>query len=100
MFYEEVSAENERKTRAQILESALPIYLRFGPGVWRRAAAVQSDHLFEAVICADTGDLWARDAWDGAAFTEVGPLAGGWIWTPPAPAPVSAEPPLVATADG
>ena len=86
---------HERETRAQILE-ALADDLRFGPGVWREQC-VQSDHLFEAVICAYTGYLWARDAWMAPPAHE-GLLAGGWIWTPPSP--VSAEPPLVATADG
>ena len=51
----------ERETRARILES-LSAELRFGPGVWRERC-IQSDHLFEAVICAFTGFLWARDGW-------------------------------------
>ena len=71
---------HERETRARILE-ALAGDLRFGPGVWRELC-VQSDHLFEAVICAYTGYLWARDAWTAPAGHE-GLLAGGWIWTPP-----------------
>jgi hypothetical protein len=72
---------HERETRAHILEG-LAGDLRFGPGVWRELC-VQSDHLFEAVICAYTGYLWARDAWTAPAAHE-GLLAGGWIWTPPA----------------
>lgn len=84
----------ERETRARILEG-LSGELRFGPGIWRERC-VQSDHLFEAVICAFTGFLWARDGWtlpDGAEAThdrgqgEGGRLADGWIWTPPAAAP-------------
>ena len=51
----------ERETRAEILEALSP-ELRFGPGVWRELC-IQSDHLFDAVICAFTGYLWARDAW-------------------------------------
>jgi hypothetical protein len=77
----------ERETRAEILEALSP-ELRFGPGVWRELC-IQSDHLFDAVICAYTGYLWARDAW-----TLPEPLSGGstlpdarrldgWIWMPP-----------------
>jgi hypothetical protein len=71
---------HERETRAHILES-LAGDLRFGPGVWRELC-VQSDHLFEAVICAYTGYLWARDGWTAPAAHEA-LTAGGWIWTPP-----------------
>jgi predicted nuclease with RNAse H fold len=76
----------ERETRARILE-ALATELRFGPGVWRELC-IQSDHLFEAVICAFTGFLWARDGWQLPAAAEPrdaeARLADGWIWTPPA----------------
>ena len=88
---------HERETRAQILE-ALADDLRFGPGVWRELC-VQNDHLFEAVICAYTGYLWARDAWTAPASHEA-LLAGGWIWTPPSSTKVTDEPARVATADG
>jgi predicted nuclease with RNAse H fold len=75
----------ERETRARILE-ALADELRFGPGVWRELC-IQSDHLFEAVICAFTGFLWARDGWKLPAAAEPrdaeARLADGWIWTPP-----------------
>jgi hypothetical protein len=82
----------ERETRARILEG-LSDELRFGPGIWRERC-VQSDHLFEAVISAFTGFLWARDGWalpDVAEATHdrgegVVRLADGWIWTPPAAA--------------
>ena len=77
----------ERETRAGILD-ALSDELRFGPGIWRERC-VQSDHLFEAVICAFTGFLWARDGWAipaGASGSHLrgGPerLGDGWIWTP------------------
>jgi hypothetical protein len=75
----------ERETRAEILEALSP-ELRFGPGVWRELC-IQSDHLFDAVICAFTGYLWARDAWTLPG--TVGPLRAdrraddGWIWLPP-----------------
>lgn len=75
----------ERETRARILE-ALSDELRFGPGVWRELC-IQSDHLFEAVICAFTGFLWARDGWVLPAAAEPredeARLRDGWIWTPP-----------------
>jgi hypothetical protein len=83
---------HERETRARILE-ALAGDLRFGPGVWRELC-VQSDHLFEAVICAYTGYLWARDSWTAPA-EHAALVSGGWIWTPP----VRAEAALAATAD-
>jgi hypothetical protein len=77
---------HERETRAQILE-ALSDMLRFGPGVWRELC-IQSDHLFEAVICALTGFLWARDAWTAPALPGLARAADerlrdGWIWLPP-----------------
>lgn len=78
----------ERETRARILE-ALSGELRFGPGVWRELC-IQSDHLFEAVICAFTGFLWARDGWmlppSAQPRDDEARLRDGWIWTPPAPA--------------
>ena len=77
----------ERETRARILES-LAGELRFGPGVWRERC-IQSDHLFEAVICAFTGFLWARDGWALPPAAEPraddARLRDGWIWTPPRP---------------
>jgi predicted RNase H-like nuclease len=75
----------EREGRAGILES-LAGELRFGPGVWRELC-IQSDHLFEAVICAFTGFLWARDGWSLPAYAsardDAARLRDGWIWTPP-----------------
>jgi hypothetical protein len=87
---------HERETRASILD-ALSDDLRFGPGVWRERC-VQSDHLFEAVICAYTGYLWARDAWTAPAPLDER-LGEGWIWTPP-PATDAAAAPVTATAKG
>ena len=75
---------HERETRASILES-LAGELQFGPGVWREVC-IQSDHLFEAVICAFTGYLWARDAWTAPPVEGADDPAArndGWIWTPP-----------------
>lgn len=83
----------ERETRARILES-LSDELRFGPGVWRERC-IQSDHLFEAVICAFTGFLWARDGWSLPATTSTRDaderLRDGWIWTPPATTAAAAQ---------
>lgn len=76
---------HERETRAAILE-ALSGDLRFGPGVWRELC-IQSDHLFDAVICAFTGFLWARDAWTAPTAVSgdrgTARLEDGWIWLPP-----------------
>lgn len=63
--------------------AALPD-LSFGPGVWREECR-QSDHVFDAVLCAYTGYLRERDGW------TISPLAAdqldpqGWIWVPPEP---------------
>jgi hypothetical protein len=84
----------ERETRARVLES-LSGELRFGPGVWRERC-VQTDHLFEAVICAFTGFLWARDGWALPAYATTrdddARLRDGWIWTPPVASTTAAQP--------
>jgi predicted nuclease with RNAse H fold len=56
--------------------------LSFAPGVWREECR-QSDHVFDAVICAYTGYLRTRDAWP--VSPELASLfpTGGWIWVPP-----------------
>lgn len=54
--------------------------LRFCPGQWREVA-LQSDHQFDALLCAYTAFLWAKDGWQLPAepvFAE-----DGWIWFPP-----------------
>jgi predicted nuclease with RNAse H fold len=56
--------------------------LSFGPGVWREECR-KSDHVFDAVICAYTGYLWSRDAWQLPADTMPSLLRDGWIWVPP-----------------
>lgn len=73
---------HERETRAELLESLRPS-LQFGPGVWREDC-VQSDHVFDAVICAYTGYLWARDGWEVTGFEPRLLDLDGWIWVPPA----------------
>jgi predicted RNase H-like nuclease len=90
---------HERQTRAYILEALAP-ELSFGPGVWRELC-VQSDHLFEAVICAFTGYLWARDAWSAPDAMAALVHHDGWIWIPPAPdASEPAEPRAKRAAEG
>jgi len=65
--------------------------LSFAPGVWREECR-QSDHVFDAVICAYTGFLRSRDAWPVAP--EVASLfpSAGWIWVPPGDTETAASP--------
>ncbi len=59
--------------------AALP-ELAFGPGQWREFV-VKNDHIFDALICAYTAYLWARDGWQlpsDPVFQE-----DGFIWAPP-----------------
>ena len=78
----------ERQTRAEVLEALAP-GLRFGPGVWREVC-VQNDHLFDAVICAYTGHLWARDGWVERDPVNTALRRDGWIWVPPDDRPSAA----------
>ncbi|MCG5053157.1 MAG: DUF429 domain-containing protein [Myxococcales bacterium] len=73
----------ERETRVAIL-AALEGELAFAPGVWREEC-VQSDHVFDAVICALTAFLWARDGWRKPDDLADLPSEDGWIWVPPEP---------------
>ncbi len=57
--------------------------LSFGPGVWREECR-QSDHAFEAVLCAYTGYLRWRDGWSAWPEGTILPPEAGWIWIPPA----------------
>lgn len=70
--------------------AALPD-LTFGPGVWREECR-QSDHVFDAVLCAYTGYLRERDGWriSLSAGDRIDPQ--GWIWVPPEAAPAVAPP--------
>jgi hypothetical protein len=47
---------------------------------------VQSDHAFDAIVCAYTGYLWARDGWTLPEDCDVRAATEGWIWVPPEPA--------------
>ncbi len=75
---------NTWRVRAEILERLQP-ELSFN--IWREGC-LQNDHCFDAVICAYTAYLWAREGWtlpeeDRAVFER-----DGWIWFPPrAPGP-------------
>lgn len=61
--------------------AALPD-LTFGPGVWREQCR-QSDHVFDAVLCAYTGYLRDRDGWQISALAADQIDPQGWIWVPP-----------------
>ena len=56
--------------------------LTFGPGQWRERG-VHNDHMFDAVICAYTAYLWARDDWQLPVEGRDVFAVDGWIWTPP-----------------
>jgi hypothetical protein len=64
--------------------------LSFAPGVWREEC-VQSDHAFDAIVCAYTGYLYARDGWTMPAESASVLQRDGWIWVPPE-SPAAAEP--------
>jgi predicted nuclease with RNAse H fold len=56
--------------------------LTFAPGVWREEC-VQSDHAFDAIVCAYTGYLFARDGWTMPPESAAALARDGWIWAPP-----------------
>jgi predicted nuclease with RNAse H fold len=56
----------------------------FAPGVWREEC-VQSDHAFDAIVCAYTGYLFARDGWTIPDDGDQVFAHDGWIWVPPEP---------------
>jgi predicted nuclease with RNAse H fold len=67
--------------------------LSFAPGVWREECR-QSDHVFDAVLCAYTGYLRSRDGWQILAQSGTQPEQQGWIWVPPEPDAVAVTPKL------
>jgi predicted nuclease with RNAse H fold len=69
----------ERNVRLAIL-NRLP-ELRFGQGQWREHA-LDSDHKFDAVICAYTAYLFSRGACIAPTDAERELAADGWIWIP------------------
>lgn len=70
------------ETRAQILES-LRGTLEFGRrSRMAREECLRNDHCFDAVICAYTAFLWARDGWTMPAEHRDVYAVDGWIWAP------------------
>jgi predicted nuclease with RNAse H fold len=71
------------ETRARVLES-LRGRLEFGrhSGL-SKETCLQNDHCFDAVICAYTGYLYARDGWTLPEEHRDVYSVDGWIWTPP-----------------
>jgi hypothetical protein len=70
------------QTRAKVLDQ-LPD-LGFSPSSrLAREETLRNDHVFEAVIAAYTGFLWARDGWETPAASGEVWLDDGWIHTPP-----------------
>jgi predicted nuclease with RNAse H fold len=69
--------------RARILES-LADELEFAPeSRMARETCLQNDHCFDAVICAYTAYLWARDGWTMPEAHRDVFSVDGWIWAPP-----------------
>jgi predicted RNase H-like nuclease len=73
------------ETRQKVLHALSELH--FGPRTGlQREQCFANDHCFDALICAYTAFLWARDGWqrpvDHAAVWD----ADGWIWHPPAQA--------------
>lgn len=70
------------ETRAQILES-LRGTLEFGrQSRMAREECLRNDHCFDAVMCAYTAFLWARDGWSLPAEHGDVFAIDGWIWAP------------------
>jgi predicted nuclease with RNAse H fold len=72
--------KKQADARLRILERMAG--LSFAPGVWREEC-VQSDHAFDAIVCAYTGFLYARDEWRLPEGCAVKTARDGWIWVPP-----------------
>lgn len=71
------------EARAGILE-ALQGTLEFARGSrMAREQCLQNDHCFDAVICAYTAFLWARDGWQMPEEQREVFEVDGWIWAPP-----------------
>ncbi|HKA86382.1 MAG TPA: DUF429 domain-containing protein [Haliangiales bacterium] len=71
------------ETRAGVLESLRKEVVFGRTSRLARETVLSNDHCFDAVICAYTAFLWARDGWtmpeEGREVFEV----DGWIWAPP-----------------
>lgn len=70
-----------RDVRQEIL-SALS-ELTFSVGLWRETV-IENDHLFDAMLCAYTGYLWAKEGWSIPAQPLLRMfLEDGYIFVPP-----------------
>lgn len=70
------------ETRAAVLES-LRGKLEFARSSrMAREECLRNDHCFDAVICAYTGYLWARDGWTLPTEQRDVYDVDGWIWAP------------------
>jgi predicted nuclease with RNAse H fold len=72
------------ETRAQILK-VWGDKLGFARGSrLARETCLQNDHCFDAVVCAYTAYLWAKEGWKLPAGDDREVfVADGWIWAPP-----------------
>ena len=68
------------QTRARVLESLRNEVEFSRASGFARENVLQNDHCFDAVICAYTAYLWARDSWVMPA--EAVFRADGWIYAP------------------
>lgn len=70
------------ETRARVLES-LRGKLEFGKhSRLARETVLQNDHCFDALVCAYTAYLWAREGWTMPADHRDVYAVDGWIWAP------------------
>ncbi|HJZ86554.1 MAG TPA: DUF429 domain-containing protein [Polyangia bacterium] len=71
------------ETRQRILHALEDLH--FGPSTGlQREQCFANDHCFDALICAYTAFLWARDGWQMPTEHREIWHADGWIWHPPA----------------
>jgi predicted RNase H-like nuclease len=47
-----------------------------------REHCLQNDHCFDALVCAYTGFLWARDGWTLPSVAREVFREDGWIYAP------------------
>ena len=68
-------------TREVLLLEALD--LTFAPASrLAREQCLQSDHCFDALVCAYTAYLWAKDGWELPEADRQVFVEDGWIWSP------------------
>lgn len=70
------------RTRAVVLESLRGTLEFSAKSGLSREACLQNDHCFDAVICAYTAYLWARDGWQLPADGRDVFAVDGWIFAP------------------